>query len=203
MDLASLALFATALFLAAGSPGPSIAALVSRVITRGHRDVLPFLAAMWIGEAIWLSCAVWGMSALIETFQPAFVVIKWLGVAYLLFLAWKMWTSPDHIESGVELPKTPPLQMFLSGLAVTLGNPKIMLFYVALLPTIISLKGMTLGSWGSLVAVMIAVLLTIDLIWVFAASQARRLLRNAKAVRLAHRIGAGMMTGTAAAIATR
>ena len=55
MDLASLAIFAGALIVAAGSPGPSIAALVARVLARGPRDVMPFLAAMWIGEAIWLS----------------------------------------------------------------------------------------------------------------------------------------------------
>ncbi|MGH6906934.1 MAG: LysE family translocator, partial [Aestuariivirga sp.] len=57
MDLTILALFAAALFINAGSPGPSIAALVARVLTRGWRSVLPFLAAMWIGEAIWLSMA--------------------------------------------------------------------------------------------------------------------------------------------------
>ena len=49
MELSSLAIFAAALLVAAGSPGPSIAALVARVLTRGVRDVLPFLAAMWIG----------------------------------------------------------------------------------------------------------------------------------------------------------
>ena len=54
MDAASLAIFAGALIVAAGSPGPSIAALVARVIARGVRDVLPFLAAMWVGEAAWL-----------------------------------------------------------------------------------------------------------------------------------------------------
>ena len=58
MHLTSLLIFAAALFVAAGSPGPSIAALVARVIAKGFRDVFPFLLAMWIGEAIWLSLAV-------------------------------------------------------------------------------------------------------------------------------------------------
>ena len=52
MEVASLALFAGALFVAAGSPGESIAALVSRVVARGHRGVPPFLAAMWFGEIV-------------------------------------------------------------------------------------------------------------------------------------------------------
>ena len=57
MDLSALLIFAGALALAAGSPGPSIAALVARVISRGYGGVIPFTAAMWIGEAIWLSLA--------------------------------------------------------------------------------------------------------------------------------------------------
>src|SRR3546814_2655647 len=63
VDLSALLLFAGALLIAAGSPGPSIAALVARVVTAGWRGVLPFIAAMWIGEAIWLSLAVWGLAA--------------------------------------------------------------------------------------------------------------------------------------------
>jgi len=53
MTLSNLLVFALALLIAAGSPGPSIAALVARVLSNGFRDVLPFLAAMWLGEAVW------------------------------------------------------------------------------------------------------------------------------------------------------
>ena len=73
MSLTTLVIFAGALMMAAGSPGPSIAALVARVLSRGARDVLPFLAAMWIGEGIWLTCAVLGLAAIAETFYAAFV----------------------------------------------------------------------------------------------------------------------------------
>jgi threonine/homoserine/homoserine lactone efflux protein len=59
--------FALTLLVAAGSPGPSIAALVARVLTNGLRDVLPFLAAMWIGEAIWLSFAVGGLAIVLSS----------------------------------------------------------------------------------------------------------------------------------------
>ena len=74
MSLSSLLIFAGALFVAAGSPGPSIAALVARVIAKGWRDVLPFLVAMWVGEAIWLSLAVFGLAFVAQTFHLAFVV---------------------------------------------------------------------------------------------------------------------------------
>ena len=203
MSLTTLLIFAGALLMAAGSPGPSIAALVARVLSRGPRDVLPFLAAMWIGEGIWLTCAVAGLAAVAETFHAAFVVIKWLGVAYLLYLAWKMWFAPAG-DGEAELPEARSgIKLFLAGLTVTLGNPKIMMFYVALLPAIIDLGAVTVLGWAELVATMFVVLVVIDLAWVLLASRARLFLRSPRAVRIANRISAGTMAGAAAAIAAR
>ena len=203
MSLTTLLIFAGALLMAAGSPGPSIAALVARVLSRGPRDVLPFLAAMWIGEGIWLTCAVAGLAAVAETFHAVFVVIKWLGVAYLLYLAWKMWFAPAG-DGEAELPEARSgIKLFLAGLTVTLGNPKIMMFYVALLPAIIDLGAVTVLGWAELVATMFVVLVVIDLAWVLLASRARLFLRSPRAVRIANRISAGTMAGAAAAIAAR
>ena len=74
MEATSLVIFALALGIAAGSPGPSIAALVARVLVRGWQDVAPFVLAMWVGEALWLVLAVLGLAALAETFHWAFVL---------------------------------------------------------------------------------------------------------------------------------
>lgn len=203
MDAASLAIFAVALFVAAGSPGPSVAALVARVLARGWRDVLPFLAAMWIGEAIWLSFAVFGLAVVAQTFQLVFVAIKYLGVAYLLYLAWNMWRAPIRAADAALPSERSAGKLFLTGMAVTLGNPKIMVFYVALLPTIIDLDRVTALGWAELTATMFAVLVAVDVGWVALAVQARRLLRSARAMRAANRTSAAMMAGAAAAIAAR
>ena len=203
MTFTSLLIFAGALFVAAGSPGPSIAALVARVISKGFRDVLPFLLAMWIGEAIWLSFAVFGLAVVAQSFHLAFVVIKWLGVAYLAYLAWKMWTAPVDAAKGSLPREDSPVKLFLAGMAVTLGNPKIMMFYLALLPTIIDLASVTMLGWMELTATMAVVLIVIDFAWILAAAQARRLLKSPRAMRIANRVSAGTMAGAAAAIAAR
>ena len=203
MSHSSLIIFAAALIVAAGSPGPSIAALVARVIAKGWRDVLPFLTAMWVGEAIWLSLAVFGLAFVAQTFHLAFVVVKWVGVAYLAYLAWKMWTAPADVRDG-ELPKNDtPAKLFAAGMAVTLGNPKIMMFYLALLPTIIDLADVTIVGWAELTATMALVLIAVDLAWTIAAAQARRMLKSSRAVRIANRVSAATMAGAAAAIAAR
>lgn len=203
MTLASLLIFAGALVVAAGSPGPSIAALVARVLSHGYRDVLPFIIAMWIGEAIWLSLAVAGLSSVAERFHLLFVGIKWAGVAYLLFLAWKMWNAPVHSAEEI-LPDThSPRRLFLAGMSVTLGNPKIMLFYVALLPTLVDLAHVSLVGWMELTLTMVIVLAVVDLSWVFLAAKARLFLKSTPAMRIANRTSAGLMAGAAAAIAAR
>ena len=203
MELTSLLIFAGALLVAAGSPGPSIAALVARVIAKGFRDVFPFLAAMWMGEAIWLSMAVFGLAFVAQSFHLAFVIVKWAGVAYLAYLAWKMWFAPVDVGDQAMPRAESPIRLFMAGMSVTLGNPKIMMFYLALLPTIIDLGQVTLVGWAELTLTMVAVLIAIDLTWVLAANQARRLLKSARAVKIANRISATTMAGAAAAIASR
>jgi threonine/homoserine/homoserine lactone efflux protein len=196
-------MFAGALLVAAGSPGPSVAALVARVLSKGARDVLPFLVALWIGEAIWLSFAVAGLAAIAESFHLLFVAIKWLGVAYLLYLAWKMWTAEPDMP-GDHLPQSrSAAKLFFAGITVTLGNPKVMMFYVALLPSIIDLGSVTVIGWMELVATMLIVLVIVDFGWVAMASKARTFLKSRRAVRIANRTSAATIAGAAVAIATR
>ncbi len=201
-DLQTLVLFAGTLALIAGTPGPSVAALIARVLSGGARSVLPFLAAMWVGEAIWLTCAVLGLAVLAQSFQTAFALLKWAGIAYLAFLAWKMWTAPVGEEDDLPRARS-PWRLFAAGLAVTLGNPKIMIFYFALLPSILDLSAVSFGGWLELTLVMVATLIVMDLFWVFAAHKARAFLRTPLARRRANRLSAGLMAGAATAMAVK
>lgn len=203
MTSASLLIFAAALFVAAGSPGPSVAAIVARVISKGFRDVFPFLLALWLGEAIWLSFAVFGLAVVAQTFHVVFTIVKWVGVGYLIYLAWRMWTAPVEAREGEMPQEDSPVKLFAAGMAVSLGNPKVMMFYLALLPTIIDLGSITLTGWAELTLTMAVVLVCVDLTWVLAASQARKLLKSPRAMKIANRLSAATMAGAAAAIATR
>lgn len=203
MALSGLLVFALALTIAAGSPGPNVAALVTRVLTTSLRDVLPFLAAMWLGEALWLTCAVTGLAVIAHTFSLVFTVVKFAGVVYLLFLAWKMWFAPTEVQPDALPRDQSAWRMFVAGLMVTLGNPKIMVFYLALLPTIIDLSHVGAVAWLELTLTMLAVLVLIDITWAILATRARKLLTSHRAVKIANRTSATVMAGAAAAIATR
>jgi len=203
MDIAALLIFGGALVINAGMPGPSIAALVSRVLASGPRDVMPFLVAMWIGEGLWLSAAAFGLSVLAQSFHTGFLVLKYCGVAYLLYLAWKMWRTAGRQDCDGPTPQGSPLQMFLTGLAITFGNPKLMVFYLALLPSIVNLETLTVAGFGTLLLTMMTILAGVDLAWVLLAHYARRLIRSPRGVKVVNRFGAAAMGGAAVAIATR
>ena len=203
MTTTALLLFAGALFLNAGTPGPSIAALVAQVLTRGARPVLPFVAAMWIGEALWLAAAIGGLAVLAERLHTVFVMVKWAGVAYLAWLAVQTWRGP---KGGADegLPQaSSAARLFATGMALTIGNPKIMVFYLALLPSLIDVGAVGVVDWLALTAVQIAVMAAVDLGWMGAAARARGFLSSPRALRLTRRASAVAMGGAAATIAAR
>ena len=201
MPLTSLLLFAAALFIVSATPGPSVAALTSHVITRGWRNALPFVAALWISDGVWLTLATFGLGVIAAKFATAFLVLKLAGVGYLLFLAWKMWTASTEIVAAELALDRSAARMFLTGLAITIGNPKIMVFYLALLPAIVDMRAISVLGWAELAATMMITNAFVDISYIVLASQARRLLRSPAAIRIANRISAVTMTGAAAAIA--
>ena len=203
LEISSLIIFAGALLVASGSPGPSVAALVARVLARGYRDILPFLAALWIGELIWLSFAVLGLSAIANSFHLLFTIIKYVGVVYLLYLAWKMWHAPVDVDAETIPDTKSGVRMFIAGMTMTMGNPKIMLFYMALVPTVIDLASVSLFGWFELSVALMVVLVAVDLTWVFMASRLRHLIRSRRAMKIANRTSATVMVGAAVAIASR
>jgi threonine/homoserine/homoserine lactone efflux protein len=132
---------------------------------------------LWIGDAVWLSLAVWGLSTLAQHFHTVFLVLKYGGLVYLVYLAWRMWFAPvgDLTNEAIIPRRNEAGGLFLSALAITLGNPKIMVFYVAILPTVIDLTGVSILGWGELLLVMFMVLAVVYYAWVLLAVQARPL----------------------------
>ncbi len=204
MDLAGLLVFATALFIAAASPGPGIAAIVARVLGRGTQGAVAFSAGVAIGDVVWLTVAIVGLAAIAQAFHGVFLIIKYAGAAYLLYLGYRLWTAPVA-ATAVEARTTGehPLKLFLAGLAVTMGNPKVMIFYLALLPTLIDLAGITVLGYAELVAVTLAVLGVVFGGYIGLAARARRLFTSPRAIRWINRTTGTVMAGAAAAIASR
>jgi len=203
MDLHSLLIFAATYALACAFPGPTVTALVARVMGKGTRGAPAFCLGLLMGDLIWVACAVFGLALLAALFQPVFVVIRYLGAAYLLFLAWKLWTAPAT-EPGESHPAGGEgIKLFLGGLALTMGNPKTMLFYLALLPTLVDLSHVTTGGFVEIVLVVSTIYSLVLTGYVLLAARARRAFRNSRAMRIVNRLTGGAMAGAAIMVVTR
>ena len=203
MGIESLIAFAAVLFVACASPGPTIAALVARALGRGVAGAPSFCLGLLISDILWLTGAVLGLAVLAETFHLLFLAIKYVGAGYLLYLGWKMWTAPATPLTDVPAVKGEGVRLFLGGIAVGSGNPKTMLFYLALLPTLLPLETITVVDYVLLVATQVVVYGAILAAYVVLAARARRAFASARARKVVNRVTGGVMAGAAVAVAAR
>jgi threonine/homoserine/homoserine lactone efflux protein len=203
MDFVTLAAFAVAFTIAAASPGPGMGAIVARGLGGGFHAAFPMVLGLVAGDLVYLSFAVFGLAAIAMKFGTLFTVIKYLGAAYLLYLAYKLWTSrpgPDEIRAKAQ---EKPVRTFLAGLSLTLGNPKTMVFYLALLPTIVPLERLTLVGFAEMALTVTVLLTLIGSAYGAAAAGARDLFRSPRALLRLNRAAGTAMAGAAAAVIAR
>lgn len=204
MTAAGFVTYAGALAIAAAIPGPGVVALIARALGGGFRSALFMAIGLIVGDLVYLTAVVLGLALLAQTFGAAFVVIKWAGVAYLVWLAWNFWrTGITTANVSAERSRDSALTSMLAGLLVTLGNPKVMVFYLAITPSLVDIASVTPGDYGILLLVTAMVLLVVLVPYLALAAKARWFLATPRALKLLNRTAAGFMAGAAAAIAFR
>lgn len=178
-----------ALSLAAAIPGPGMTALVARSVSGGAVTGFTMLAGLILGDLIYLSIAVFGLAVIAHTYTSVFTLINWAASFYLFMLAWQFWChQPQAINIDQKATKRELASAWFSGLTITLGNPKTIAFYLAILPLVISLDNVSLQIWGGmLVPLTVFVLLSVGAIFILAALRIRHLLTSAKAQQLLFR----------------
>ena len=204
MNLAHLITFAVALTIAVASPGPGVAAVVARALSTGFRRTLPILGGLILGDIIYISAAIGGLAALATTFGEVFVVVRWLGAAYLIYLAIRLWRSrPEQEPDEAARPRGSAVQVFLAGLSITLGNPKVMVFYLALLPALIDLRTVGPAEYLAMIGIVAVVLTLVMGTYAALAGRARTFLATPGRRKVLDRIAGSVMAGAAAAIIAR
>ncbi|MGX5800940.1 LysE family translocator [Bradyrhizobium sp. Arg314] len=204
MTLTGFLTYSAALGVAAAIPGPGVTALVARALGSGFRSSLAMSFGLMLGDLIYLTAVVLGLAFVAQTFGMVFLAVKWAGVAYLAFLAWRFWTggiTPETVEARTA--KGGLISSFIAGLTVTLGNPKTMIFYLAITPTIVDLKTITFADYAILAMLTVVVLFVVLVPYLALAAKARWFLKSPRALKVLNRTAAGFMMGAAAAIAAR
>lgn len=204
MTIYGLLTFCAVYALAVAVPGPGVAAVIARGLAHGLKGTPAFIAGFMVGDLVWFAIAATGLAALAKTAATTFVVIKWIGVAYLLYLAWKLWSAPaGRVEVAATDGREHGWRAFVASLLLTLANPKAILFFVALLPTVIDLASMNLVRFVEISAAMCVVLPAVLGAYAFLAARARELFTTPQAVQRLNRSSGVAMAGAAVIVATR
>lgn len=204
MSLTSLLLFISAYAITVATPGPGVAALVARTLGRGTQDALPFVLGFVAGDLLWFIGAAAGLAALAKAYAPLFVALKYMGCAYLVFLACKLWQQePMSPEQALPPAQETALTAFSGSLLLTLGNPKVMIFFLSIMPLVVEPGQITLMVGLELALIIGIISASILLGYMLLASRARHLFRSRRAIGITSKLNAGIMLGAAALIASR
>jgi threonine/homoserine/homoserine lactone efflux protein len=121
-------------FVICASPGTGALFSLSAGLSRGSRAALLAAFACTLGTVPHMVAAITGLAALLHASGVAFAVIKYLGVAYLAYMAWSTWRDTGALSLDGAQPSRPARQVILSGITVNLLNPKLTIFFFAFLP---------------------------------------------------------------------
>ena len=102
MDLGAILLFAAVPAVAIATPGPTILTLIARVVSMGPARNIGFAIGLILVAVLWLAAAAFGLAALATEVHGIMVILKYLGAAYLIYLAYRMWTAPAVVATPVE-----------------------------------------------------------------------------------------------------
>ena len=203
MNLLSITLLAGAMFLLAVTPGPGVLATVARALASGFRPAAMVVAGIVIGDLVFLLLAIFGLGALAAVLGDLFIIVKYLGAAYLVWLGLRLWTAGPAADDGATVNDQRAAGDLLSGLLITLANPKVILFYLGLLPTFVDLAHLTAVDILVTALVVSTVLGGTLLGYALAASRARRLLRSERAARVMNRTAGTAMLAAGTTLALK
>lgn len=170
MSLESAITFFVAMFIFGITPGPGIFAVLARAIVYEPRKCVMLATGIITSDLVYLNLACFGLATIADNWSNVFLLVRYLGAAYLIYLGYKMFrTLPVHLEGNVLSEPTQhkvagPLANFTQGFLISASNPKVILFYMSFLPTFIDLtmlqaRDVFLVSILSSIALMSAIML--------------------------------------------
>jgi len=186
------------------TPGPGVFAILARALVSGSRSCFFLALGMTVSDILYLIAACIGLAALATHWGEVFTVIRIVGAVYLVYLGWKMWHAPLDLDSAQNKEASAGAALsFLQGFLISASNPKVILFYIAFLPTFIDLSLLTQNDIA-LVAFLTLIALMIGLmgIAVFAA-KARKFFKSKRSAKRLNRGAGSIMIAAGAFLASR
>jgi len=192
----AISLFGIMVALAA-VPSASVALVITRSVTLGVVNGIAVSAGIVLGDLVFILLAIFGLSVVAETMGSLFMVIKYLGATYLLWLGYTLLTSKR--TATITLTKTIEKRnlaaSFLAGFILTLGDIKAIVFYVSLFPVFVDLSALNVADILIIISVMIVSVGGVKIVYAFSATKIASLARRNKLDNAARKTAGGFMVG--------
>lgn len=185
--------------IAIAVPGPGVVAIVARALGSGFRSTIPAAAGTALGDWIWMTMSAFGLAIVAQAMGQFFLIVKLGGAAYLIYLGYKYWTT--EVSDMKELMPASARQSFFSQLSLTLGNPKAMAFFLALLPTVVDLKALSIVGYLELSLATAVLIPAIMLGYAALAHRVRSFLTSRRARKGINKAAAVIMVGAGVGVA--
>ncbi len=204
MSIESGFTFFIAIFIFGITPGPGIFALLGRSIAFNARSCFPLALGMALSDIAYLVLACFGLATIAENWNSLFTAIRLAGAAYLIYLGWKMWITPvaTTLEEGDAMPHGWWTSL-LQGILISASNPKVILFYIAFLPTFMDLNALKLSDIAIAAVLTLLALMSGLMLIVFGAERAKRSFRSEHAMKRLNRVAGSIMASAGIYLASR
>ena len=179
-----LALYAGALFILFMTPGPVWVALMARAMSGGFRAAWPLALGVVVGDVMWSVLAILGVSWIVSQYAGFLDLMRYVASVTFLFMGYMVIRNADRsIASDSRLTRPGIIAGFVAGLAVIIGNPKAILFYMGMLPGFFDLSQLTVADIVAIGALSAIVPLIGNLIMGAFIGKVRALLTSPRALK--------------------
>jgi threonine/homoserine/homoserine lactone efflux protein len=192
MTFSSIVALFSAMIVLASIPSISVLAVTTRAATSGFIHGVFATIGIVLGDIIFIIIAIWGLSFLAETMGNLFVLIKYLGGAYLIWLEIRLCRSKSQELETEEVVKSSLLSSFMTGLLITLAAQKAILFYFGFFPAFLDVSKISYFDTGIIIAIATLAVGGVKLGYAFMADKARLLISSKFRKRI--NIAAGCVT---------
>ncbi|WP_321402073.1 LysE family translocator [Maridesulfovibrio sp.] len=184
-------------------PGPGVMSIIAQSVARGFKSTAIYCLGVVSGDLCYLLMAIFGMGLVAQKLGTGFIVLKWAGAAYLIYLGIKSWRATRPVAANSSLPQAKGTgKTYLAGLCVSLGNPKLIAFYCGFLPGFINLQALTAADVIVVTCSVIPTVLTVLLAYAWLGDRSRAAIRSPKVWKIANRCAGSVLIGSGIAVAT-
>lgn len=180
-------------------PGPTVLLVISYALGHGRRVAFATVAGVTLGDFTAMTASMLGLGALLATSATVFMVLKWAGAAYLVYLGMKLWRAlVAEGDATADLPDAPrerPSRIFTHAYLVTALNPKSLIFFVAFLPQFLDAHGHVVTQLAIFEATFLALATANASLYALLAAMARQQIRRPRVQRIVNRTGGTLMIG--------